>query len=139
MAGISTIESTKAHKALNRFLERWKIETIKTMTLEEYNSVGSKDSFCYWLEHESEVLGLIGGTPSNKFGIWQIKNTIEGASDDFLDDGNYKWYKKYGKTADVAFNSIKELLITILESAEIGDFQKIDGIDYFSLACKKRA
>lgn len=134
MAGISSMQSKEAHKTLNRFLERWGKDTVNTMSLEEYNSVGSKDSFCYWLEHESDVLGLIGGTPSNKFGIWQIKNAIEGASDDFLDDGNYKWYKKYGNTADVAFNSIKELLITIIESAEIGDFQKIDGIDYFSLA-----
>jgi hypothetical protein len=134
MSGLITMHSKEAHKTLNRFIERWKIDTIKTMTLEEYNSVGSKDSFCYWLEHESEVLGLIGGTPSNKFGIWQIKNAIEGTSDDFLDDGNYKWYRKYGNTADVAFKSIRELLVTIIESAEIGNFQKIDGIDYFSLA-----
>jgi hypothetical protein len=134
MAGISTMESAKARKALNRFLERWGIDAVKTMTLEEYNSVGSKDSFCYWLEHESEVLGLIGGTPSNKFGIWQIKNAIQGASDDFLDDGNYKWYKKYGNNADSAFNTVKALLITIIESAKNDDFQKIDGIDYFSLA-----
>ncbi len=134
MPGISTAHSRESNKSLNRFLKRWGKDTVKVMKLEEYNSVGSKDSFCYWLEHESEVLGLIGGTPSNKFGIWQIKNAIEGASDDFLDDGNYKWYKKYGSTANVAFNSIKELLITIIESAEIGEFQKIDGIDYFSLA-----
>ena len=119
---------------LSRFLDRWQIETVKAMTLQEYNTVGSRDSFCYWLEHESDGLGLIGGTPSNKFGIWQIKNAIQGTSVDFLDDGNYKWYKKYGNTADVAFKKIKELVLTIIENSESSDFQNIDGIDYFSLA-----
>ena len=34
----------------DKFTQRWPIEKLQTLTLEEYNSLGSKDSFCYWLE-----------------------------------------------------------------------------------------
>lgn len=121
------------HDNLKRFLKRWKIEDVKNMTLQEYNNVGSKDSFCYWLEHETENLGRIGGTPSNKFGIWEVKTLNQGTSKDFISDGNYKWYAKYGKNRTDAFNRVKELIIEVIEYVSHGEFYKIEQVDYFAL------
>ena len=30
----------------DQFIERWPIEKLRAITLEEYNTLGSKDSFC---------------------------------------------------------------------------------------------
>lgn len=121
------------HDILKNFLERWPLEDIKKMTLQEYNSLDNKDSFCYWIEHKADSLGRIKGSYSSMFGIWQMKDIKPGTSVDFLDDGKYKWYKKYGNTADEAFNTIRQLVYNIAESASGGHFNLIDGIDYFSL------
>jgi hypothetical protein len=119
---------------LNSFLKRWNIEEISNMTLNDYNANGNKDSFCYWLEHVADNLGRIKGVYSSIFGIWQMKTVKKSLSKDFKDDGNYKWYSKYGNTADDAFNKIQELVLEIATNALNGDFKNIDKIDYFSLA-----
>ncbi len=119
---------------LKDFLKIWPLSRVENMTLEEYSSVGDTESFCNWLERKAIILGRIGGTPSNKFGIWEMKNVNAGTSLDFYNDGNYKWYKKYGNTADEAFVAIRKLVVEIIKNASNAHFDKIDSIDYFSLA-----
>ena len=53
------------------FHNRWKIEDIKNMKLEDYVSVGDKDTFCQWLETKTRQLGSIKGINSSKFGIYK--------------------------------------------------------------------
>jgi hypothetical protein len=121
------------HNNLKRFLDKWTIEAIENMTLQDYTNVGNKDSFCYWLEHETRNLGEIGGTYSSMFGIWHIKNFKKGKSLQYIDDKEYKWYAKYGESRDIAFSKIKENILNIIENVKNNSFQKIDEIDYFSL------
>ena len=54
------------------FQKTWPLEKIKNMSLEEYSSVGSKQSFTYWIEAKLESLGSIWGGSSFKFGILLI-------------------------------------------------------------------
>ena len=133
MSGLRLTHSELAHKKLQEFLEKWPLERLRNMKLEEYTSVGSHDTFCYWIEHETERLGRIGGSPSSKFEIWMIKDKIEGTSEDFLEDEIYKWRKKYGNNAEAAFLNIRKRIVEIAEAATSGNFQIIDGIKYFAL------
>lgn len=60
-----------SREILNEFLERWDIKTIQSMKLEQYVSVGDKDTFCQWLETKTRALGSIKGINSSKFGIYK--------------------------------------------------------------------
>jgi len=43
-----------------QFLERWPLESLRQMSLEEYNQAGSDDHFCRWLEKHTESLAQSG-------------------------------------------------------------------------------
>ena len=57
------VELTSQHRfdLWDQFIKTWPIEKLKELTLEEYNTLGSKNSFCYWLESKTEDLGSIWG------------------------------------------------------------------------------
>lgn len=44
----------------DRFLQRWPLEQLPSMTLPAYNQAGSDDSFCRWLEKHLESWGRSG-------------------------------------------------------------------------------
>ena len=55
------------------FLDRWSVDEVKRMTLDQYVSIGDKDTFCQWLETRTRILGSIKGVPSFKFGIYKLQ------------------------------------------------------------------
>ncbi|MBN1132361.1 MAG: AAA family ATPase [Bacteroidales bacterium] len=72
-------EKIKQGKEIKKlFVERWPIDRISQMTVEEYADTRSKDCFIYWLERK---LGGIGGGNSSKFAIYRSNegNYSEGA------------------------------------------------------------
>lgn len=119
-----------AAKLWDEFLEKWPIERVKAMSLSDYSNVGNKDTFTYWIEKKLEDLGSIGGGSSFKFGVYERNNTEEAVSERGRSYGDkYAWYSKYGETAEAAFETVKSLIIQVAEAAQLGDLQKIDGID----------
>ncbi len=62
----------KEAKLKEMFLERFPVESLRTMPIEKYTNLNRKDSFCYWLESETYRLGPIWGGSSLKFGIYQF-------------------------------------------------------------------
>ena len=68
---------------LQSFIDRWPLEALNKMTLQEYNALGSPDSFCHWLERTTDNLGRIKGAYSSMFGIWQMNNVKIGTSKTF--------------------------------------------------------
>ena len=109
---MADLTSSERFSLWEQFLQRWPIDKLETLTLKEYNSLGSKDSFCYWLESRTELLGSIWGGSSFKFGIFEFDPEAENANKDsagVLKDGRYKWLKKYGTNANEAFENIKTL------------------------------
>lgn len=50
------------------FLQKFPVEKLKDLTLEEYADTFSRDCFIYWLERK---LGGIGGGNASKFGIYR--------------------------------------------------------------------
>lgn len=75
-------ENTRARiQGRKEFIDRFPLKNLADMTLEEYASIHSKDTFIYWLERKN-ILAGIGGGNSSKFGIYCAK------------DGKY--YRGYG-------------------------------------------
>jgi len=95
-------------------VRRFPKERLDEMTLEEYAvGLGSRESFCYWLEFGTKKLGHMAGYAS-KFGVRYEK------------DG-WHWPKIYASAED-ALTRIKAGLVALIEAVEQGRFGELDEI-----------
>ncbi|HEY0428167.1 MAG TPA: hypothetical protein VGC76_10330 [Pyrinomonadaceae bacterium] len=112
---------------LDSFLERWSLDNVKKMSLQEYVGVNDLDTFCYWVETKTRMLGSIKGSNSFAFGIYERKQK-EKLHKNFKDDEKYSWLRGYGENRDSAFENVKDDLIRVIEYAEKGKFSLINEI-----------
>ena len=122
--GMTTAERIQRY---NSFQERFPIEKLEEMTLEEYTNLDRSDSFCYWIESRTGSLGSFWGGSSFKFGIYRYKNRPSDTR--VVSDDKYAWYRLLkAETAQVAFYRIREIIVAIAYAARNGNFEKIDEI-----------
>lgn len=106
-----------------KFLKLFPKEKIANLPIENYalqkGEVESKNSFCYWLENELKELGNIHGATARKFGIYFGVSKSE--------PNEYKWRitSRFGNSKEEAFNNIKSAIISLLDSAENNNINKI--------------
>jgi len=112
---------------LDEFVERWTIDNINKLTLQDYVGVGNKDTFCQWVETKTRMLGSIKGMTSIKFGIYERKVPAKKPKN-YKNDDKYSWLHSYGDNRRTAFESTKRDIIKIIELSEVGKFEKIDSI-----------
>lgn len=115
------------------FQQKWTLDRVQNMTLDEYTSVGgsSRDDFCYWLESKLDEIGSIWGGSAFKFGIYRCnkpeKDRIEGKR---KYESGYAWLVKYGDTKEQVFKTIKSKIIEIIKASKVNDLEQIDSIDF---------
>lgn len=126
---IQKMENKELYQLRDEFLSTWSLERVKEMAIDEYTNLNKDDSFCYWLEKKTEILGSIWGGSSFKFGIYKRRNTDREFEKNAISDGEYAWLDKYGKERDEAFNNVKNIIIDIIKKSQAGDFKAIDSID----------
>ncbi len=121
-------------KILSDFLDEWPLDRIEKMKLSEYNLLGSKDSFCHWLERKANDVGSIKGMGSLKFSIYERKP--EKKSKIGYSDERYTWLKSYGHPEDrnAAFKEVRDEIVQIIEYSAKGDFKAIDNLKYRSFS-----
>ena len=116
-------------KLLDDFLHTFPLESLQNLTLEQYTNLNKKDSFCYWLESRTYELGSIWGGSSYKFGIYEYNKLPNIYDPRIKSDEKYAWYAKYNtKTAQEAFDVVKNTVIKIATYANHGNFEAIDAI-----------
>lgn len=108
-------------KALHEsFLAKFPRQSIDEMTLPEYalGHENSKDSFCYWLEWETESLGSVRGGSAAKWGVWWSNK-----------EGEWTYNKGFGldNPHDV-LAQIKKGLLAMFTAVEEGRFDELDEI-----------
>ncbi len=112
------------------FLDRWPIENLPHLTIEEYTDINNQDTFCYWVEQKTYDIGSIQGNTSFKFGIFKPMEFIEKPDNKGKRFQNgYNWYIKYGDNITDAFNVIKQNIIAVATASKDGDLQAIEEID----------
>ena len=96
------------------FLNKWPLERIQQMTLEEYTNL-EKTSFCYAVEHDTRDLGSIVGGSSYKFGIYKRNSSSQiNEESNRATDGEYAWFKKYGEDSrQEVFETIRSFIVEI--------------------------
>ncbi len=112
---------------LDEFLNRWHIENIENMTLQEYVGVRNKDTFCQWVETRTRMLGSIKGMTSIKFGIYEREDPNKKPKN-YNNDNKYSWLRAYGNNKNEVFNNVKKDVIEVIKFSEKGQFDKIDDI-----------
>jgi hypothetical protein len=120
---------TRYQAQLEKFLARWPLAKLRTMTLTEYVTFGSKDSFMYWFEQFAP--GDVGGFPL-KSGIYARDPSVEKASDESTRyDEAYAWSAKLGETCDQAFANVKAGLLAIVEGAQRGELPSMSEMPFW--------
>jgi hypothetical protein len=120
-----TIDELK--ELLDEFLDRWTLEKLQNLTLQEYVGLGNKDTFCQWVETKTRMLGSIKGMTSIKFGIYERKDPTKRPKN-YKNDNQYSWLQDYGDDRKTAFENTKYNIIKIIQYSEIGKFKEIDDI-----------
>lgn len=127
-------ELAQRHALWREFRERWPIERVRAMTLEEYTNLEKDDSFTYWIEAKLVELGSIWGMSSFKFGIYrQAEGKGKESTTTHTYGTDYAWWTRRGDTAEDAFASVRDSIVTVAESAAAGDLEAIDAVDLTSL------
>ncbi len=102
------------------FIERWPLEKISSLSIEEYADTFNKDCFIYWLERK---MGGIGGGNASKFGIYRNNtgNYTEGV-------GSSK-KELFGAELDEKFSALMgriESAIKLVENNRISELNDFD-------------
>ena len=63
-------------KLKDEFKQRWTLQNVKDMTINQYTGIGDKDTFTYWLESKTEKLISIWGGSAYKFGIFKTNISL---------------------------------------------------------------
>jgi len=94
-----------------RFLKRWPREQLNDLlTLESYViGTGKHDTFCYWVERETRILGSILGAPASKFKVYFSSEA-----------GTYRFVKPF-QSAEEAFETTKAQILALLDAAAQDD------------------
>lgn len=117
------------------FQERWSIEKIRGMSLEEYTQTGNGNTFTYWIEWKLKDLGgikgLAGGLGNLKFGICHCNGKKYNVKQPHLysQDKQYTWLEEYGRMREEAFKNIKNKIIEIIQYSQNNQLEKIDNVD----------
>ena len=119
----------KEHHRLNEeFLKLFPLEKLKDMTIDQYTNLNKSDSFCYWVEFKTEILGSVSGNSSFKFGIYRYNQKPKGNMSTVLFNDKYAWKSYFGQTASEAFENVKKVVVKIAESGYVGDLDAIESI-----------
>ncbi len=129
---VKSSASTERYEAWQRFLDKWSVDTVSSLTLDNYTSFGGdRDSFCNWIEIHTDSLGSIWGGSAYKFGIFEHNPTKTGINDSTRgSDTKYAWYKKYGNSPSVVFPYVKDTILAIIKASQSGTLADIDAVDF---------
>ena len=125
------ISISEAEALWDKFLQRWPLENLNKITIQEYTEAGNSDCFSIgWLELVTENLGSIWGGSAFKFGVYSRKDQrekVDGAGKSYSTE--YGWYSKYGQTPDQAFEKVRSIIVEISNAARSGNLEAIEKAD----------
>ena len=133
---MATITIQDRYDVWQKFLNRWPLNVLKSMTLPEYHTAGDpqQDNFVNWLEIHTECLGSIWGRSAFKFGIFnRAEHSDKISAGGFSYTNEYGWRSKYGTNPEEAYAAVHSLLLQIVEAAKRGDMTAIASIDFDSI------
>ncbi|MCQ2122203.1 MAG: AAA family ATPase [Fibrobacter sp.] len=125
--GIAYTENSELDRLYDEFNDRFPIDSLKSMTLQEYTNLKevNNDYFCTWVERKVQQLGSIQGATSLKFGIYRYN---QDPKQDCKKDDLYAWRSDLGDSHEEAFENVRNKIVQVAEaaSADVIDYKTID-------------
>lgn len=124
--------STTLNALWDEFLARWPLESLRTMSLDDYTQAGNKDCFTYWLESRTEDLGSIWGGSAFKFGVYSRRDQSDKSSSTnsaLAFSPTHGWLSKYGATAEQAFERVRGIVADVASAAREGRLDAVEAAD----------
>ena len=125
-----SLPTDQLHSLWDEFLQRWPLEKLQTMELNDYTAAGNTDSFCNWLESRTEELGSIWGGSAFKFGVYNRKDKAH-KQDRYgrMFTTDFAWMAKYGSTPEDAFLTVRDQIVAVANNARAGNLAAIENAD----------
>jgi 5-methylcytosine-specific restriction protein B len=117
-------EKTKNALLLRQFYEKFPIDKIKDLTLEDYcTGTGNNDSFCYWIEHNLSPLGSYAPAQRGSlvYGIYYSKE-----KESYRKNGNIK-----NLSDEEAIKEITRLIHNAVNSSDEDAIKEVLNQKYF--------
>ncbi len=126
-----TISMTEGNALWDKFLQRWPLEQLNQMTIQDYTQAGNPDCFTFgWMENLTSNLGSIWGGSAFKFGVYSRKNKTDkqdGSGKSYTTE--YGWYSKYGSDPKEAFEKVRANIVEVANAARVGNLDLIEKSD----------
>lgn len=112
-------EEIRATQLRKRFVKDFPRTRLCDLDLDTYVvGKGRKDTFCYRIENELNLLGNIHGATASKFGVYFGKKGAETLKD-------YQRTKKFGSDVEEAFANVKREILDLLIAGQNEDYESI--------------
>jgi hypothetical protein len=110
-----------ALQARGVFIRKFPLQSLQTLTLEDYVAGHGGPSFCNMVESGTRRWAIIQGATSLKFGVYFGKTKKDPVQ-------KYRFSEKFGTTKEIAFRAVKVALLDLatLGAAKQPDFAAID-------------
>lgn len=115
----------ESKKLLKKFLEKFSLEKLKKMSLQEY-AIGGKrqDTFCWWVEVKLENLGGISGGKLTAYQRYGISFSNEENKYIFK---HANWAQsKYGNDVNAVYEKVRNSIISLYEAIKKNDYVEIE-------------
>lgn len=125
------------HQLNEEFLKEFPLDRLKDMPLEEYTN-NTKNSFSYWVEFGTVILGSVGGGSAYKFSIFryqQVPKITEKIKNRVYDD-KYAWYKVLGSTANEAYEKVRTAVCKVAKCGKSCDLEGVESVKELGPAIK---
>lgn len=118
--------ATVLERKVKEFLKFWPIDRLKDLTLEHYHQAKNKECFITQIDSFDPTQG--DPTFACYFDIWEPIGL--GNNDKYHNEKPYSWNKRLGDDASLAFETLKQEILEIVDAAQRRDLKAIDQIQF---------
>ncbi|MEQ1305563.1 AAA family ATPase [Acinetobacter radioresistens] len=119
-------QTTALEKKVQQFLKLWPIENLNNLSIEDYHQAKNTNCFIAQIDSFDPTQG--DPTFANYFDIWEPISL--GKDDKYYNEKPYSWHKRLGDNAELAFETLKQEILNIVDAVQRRDLKAIDAIQF---------
>ena len=119
-------QTTALERKVNLFLTNWPAERLAQLSIEDYHQAKNINCFIAQIDSFDPTQGE--PTFANYFDVWEPVNL--GKDDKYHNVKPYSWHKRLGDDVELAFKTLKQEILDIVDAVQKRDLNAIDQIQF---------
>ncbi|WP_306669798.1 MULTISPECIES: McrB family protein [unclassified Acinetobacter] len=119
-------QSSALEHKVKTFLMSWPAERLAQLSIEDYHQAKNINSFIAQIDSFDPTQGE--PTFANYFDMWEPVNL--GKDEKYHNEKPYSWHKRLGSNAELAFETLKQEILDIVDASQHRDLNAIDQISF---------